>query len=443
MTRLTPAAQYTFCLIAKNTFGKTPGSAESFTTAAAVLGLTACAPSGETSKAATLEASLQPEGFLTEYYFQYGTSVSYESSSKVKASESSGVVTTSELLTGLEPHKVYDCRLAATRKINGEPFTTYGESGTFQTSAVKPAVADEWTSSVSATSAVLDSSISPENSPTGFYVEYVDAANYHGESSEPYQQGLQGRRAPASGEVAVGENIAYNTSEVRLEGLAPGVTYHYRVVANDSVGTTYGADETLTTVPVLEPSVSAIAQTGATLSASVDPEGLETSWTFEYGTSTEYGMQVSGVLGAGTQPQTVSAALQGLTPDSTYHFRLWSNNAHGSSYSADETFTTQSTAVLPPQPFSLSPALALPTTPPLLGTPAIAFPLQTNSIPPPSKLEEALKACEAKPKSKRAACERQAHRKYGTRAKKKRRIRRKALEQPRANIAEAVPGRRR
>jgi hypothetical protein len=39
---------------------------------------------------------------------------------------------------------------------------------------------------------------------------------------------------------------------VYLEGLQPGTTYHYRVVATNVDGTTYGEDQTFTTPGYLE-----------------------------------------------------------------------------------------------------------------------------------------------------------------------------------------------
>ena len=36
---------------------------------------------------------------------------------------------------------------------------------------------------------------------------------------------------------------------MRLSGLAPGTTYHFRVVATNGIGTTNGADQTFTTSP--------------------------------------------------------------------------------------------------------------------------------------------------------------------------------------------------
>ena len=81
-----------------------------------------------------------------------------------------------------------------------------------------------------------------------------------------------------------------------LTGLASGTTYHYRVVATNSSGTGRGADGIFTTssapVAVTGPATS-VTPTSATLNGTVDPNGRETTWYFEYGTSTSYGSKTA------------------------------------------------------------------------------------------------------------------------------------------------------
>jgi hypothetical protein len=97
---------------------------------------------------------------------------------------------------------------------------------------------------------------------------------------------------------------------------------------------------------------SAVADNGATVSGSVNPNGQATTYAFEYGTSAHYTNQ-SGVqsVGAATQPLTVNARLGGLRPGTTYHFRMIASNAGGTATGADATFTT--TGIAPPTTSSL------------------------------------------------------------------------------------------
>ncbi|HEY5194569.1 MAG TPA: hypothetical protein VIJ39_11950 [Solirubrobacteraceae bacterium] len=101
------------------------------------------------------------------------------------------------------------------------------------------------------------------------------------------------------------------------------------------------------TPPVVEEeSVLDVAGTSATLQATVDPEGTETTYRFEYGTSEAYGSQIpvpDGLVGAGSAGVTVSAHPQELTPSTTYHYRVVALVAGRSETipGSDGTFVTQ------------------------------------------------------------------------------------------------------
>ncbi len=133
---LLPQTQYSFRLLASNKHGSGESSPESFTTPSAVAGLTGCTASGETSEAATLHASLQ--GAPTVSYASSMAPAKPTVESKVKVSGGAGAETDNEPLASLEPNRIYDCRLAATRELESKTFTTYGESGSFKTLALKP-----------------------------------------------------------------------------------------------------------------------------------------------------------------------------------------------------------------------------------------------------------------------------------------------------------------
>src|SRR5205823_422001 len=93
-----------------------------------------------------------------------------------------------------------------------------------------------------------------------------------------------------------------------LSGLTSGTTYHFRLVATNAAGTTFGGDQTLTTLvkpSVATGSATSIVDTTATLNGSVDPNGSSTTYRFEYGTTTSYGSQspaVDASAGAGSSP---------------------------------------------------------------------------------------------------------------------------------------------
>jgi hypothetical protein len=90
-------------------------------------------------------------------------------------------------------------------------------------------------------------------------------------------------------------------------------------------------------------SATDIQGTSAVLVSSVDPEGLPTTYQFEYSTSISF----SGALktpvspaGEGTDPRPARAAISGLAPNTSYHFRLVATNSSGTTTGAPANFTT-------------------------------------------------------------------------------------------------------
>ena len=73
--------------------------------------------------------------------------------------------------------------------------------------------------------------------------------------------------------------------------------------------------------------VTSVGPTTATVTGTVNPGGQATTWYVEYGTSTSYGAKTSNVsAGSGTANTAVSANLTGLTPGTTYHYRVVATN---------------------------------------------------------------------------------------------------------------------
>jgi alpha-tubulin suppressor-like RCC1 family protein len=97
-------------------------------------------------------------------------------------------------------------------------------------------------------------------------------------------------------------------------------------------------------------SASPVSESGATLHASINPEGFDTRYHFEYGTEAEnYGASTPSVdAGAGTTTVHVSSAITGLQPGTTYHYRIIADSATGTSAGADTTFTTSGSPPPPP-----------------------------------------------------------------------------------------------
>jgi predicted lipoprotein with Yx(FWY)xxD motif len=111
---------------------------------------------------------------------------------------------------------------------------------------------------------------------------------------------------------------------------------------------------------------------GFELKGTVYNYGGTTSWHFEYGTTTAYGTSAPAPdADAGTAlASSVSQLVTGLAPDTTYHYRLVSDNSvEGIGDGADQTFSTVAAGNATPPPTTPGPVEATtPTEPPAAGS---------------------------------------------------------------------------
>jgi hypothetical protein len=241
-------------------------------------------------------------------------------------------IVVSAKLEGLGPDLPYYYRLRAL--IAGGSRLGLGE--TFTTKALSPPVIGALPASgVSQFAATLNSSLAPGETSVNYHFEYGTSTSY-------------GRIAP------IPDNYSPSTGETitvsqPIAGLLAGTIYHYRLVASSPGGTEVkGPDQTFTTLPVPAPTAatggaSEVGVGSATLSGAIDPHGWDTTYLFEYGTTTAYGaswptIQVD--MGALEGPQPVVVTVPSLQPKTTYHYRLLASNGGGTSYGQDMTFTT-------------------------------------------------------------------------------------------------------
>ena len=132
-------------------------------------------------------------------------------------------------------------------------------------------------------------------------------------------------------------------------GLENQATYYFTVTAYDGVRALESAESPEVDATPMS-SGSTHPETGdATLQSSVtvtlhgsftNPTGYTTTAWFEYGPTAAYGSTTAPEVHADLGTMPISAALTGLAPSTTFHFRLVNENGGGSYYGADRTFTT-------------------------------------------------------------------------------------------------------
>ena len=295
------------------------------------------AKSGVTRTTALLGGVVNGDGKAAGYRVQYGESEALGSETATEAS-GMGEETVSVKLSGLHAGRTYFARLAAENE-NG---VNYGVVREFQTPPAVEALVTGAVKNLEPESATVMGSLKRGGLQTHYYFQYGTSTAYGTISPEP------------PGEVPAGkeekEEKQEKTLESNLSSLSANTTYHYRFVAENSFGITYGGDQTLTTSG--PPRITSEATTGighedATIHARVDPDQIATSYHFEYGETTAYGSEVpvgGQSIGSGSEPVAVSASLSELKLGVTYHFRVVAENTAGTTTSPDQRFTTVAAA---------------------------------------------------------------------------------------------------
>ena len=334
---LLPATTYHYRVKTVNSIGTTYSEDKTFTTAGIPPAATTSAATNKTTSGATLTGTVNANNTSTTVTFEYGTTTSYGQTVTASPSSVEGMTNTdvSASITGLTAGTSYHFRVKAVNSVG----TTYGSDMTFTTEGLAPTATTLDATSKTTSGATLNASINANMASTTVTFEYGTTTSYG--------QTVTASQSPVTG--SSNTNVSANIS-----GLSAGTTYHFRVKAVNSVGTTYGSDMTFTTAG-LAPTATTMAATnktatGATLNATVNANMVSTVVTFEYGTTTSYGQTVN----ASPSPVTgntithVSANLTGLTAGTTYHFRVKAVNSVGTTYGSDMTFTT----LYPPPPTS-------------------------------------------------------------------------------------------
>jgi hypothetical protein len=295
------------------------GTPDGVFTSAAAPTVTTKPATSVTETGAILNGIVNPNGAETKYYFEYGTTESYgKKTEEASAGSSESSLEESKAIAGLTLGKTYDFRIIAK---NSEG-TTYGTNQKFTPSG-KPSVETKAATSIGETTATLNGSVNPKGLETKYYFDYGTTESYGKKTAE----------------VSIGSGITSLEESKAVTTLAANTTYHFRIVATNSDGTTDGPDEAFATLykPFVESrAATTISGTEAKLSGIVNPRGFETKYYFEYGTTESYGKKTEEAsAGSGTSNVEESKTITGLTTKTTYYFRMVATNSKGTTDGSD------------------------------------------------------------------------------------------------------------
>ena len=283
-------------------------------------------PVGRTTATIAGHFSDGGRGAITGCHFEYGATESYEAGAlpcEPSGPYGSAADVTAQL-TGLQPETTYHYRLVTSNAAG----SAEGADRTFTPHFVIQASTEPATN-VSDHGGELNASYVGDGHDTKYYFQYGSTESY-GQTTPQLDAGAQ-----------VGPQTVTPAS---LTNLQPGTTIHYRFVATNAFGTTYGQDRVFNTLakPELGPTSSShVTATAAEIHAQINPRGADTTYHFEYGTTSNYGTSVPSPaqdIGSAYGAQEVSVALTGLEVGATYHFRVVAENVYGRSVSEDQEF---------------------------------------------------------------------------------------------------------
>ncbi|MCL5016204.1 MAG: fibronectin type III domain-containing protein [Patescibacteria group bacterium] len=172
----------------------------------------------------------------------------------------------------------------------------------------------------------------------------------HWETNLPADSLVQYGFTPELGFESTHATALTSIHEMPISGLAPDTRYYFRVVSKPSSATTATVSElheftTLVVPIIIDPAADITSLTTSSLTST----GFTVQWTtnestlgtIEYGTTTAYGE--SHALEASSASHTKN--ISGLTPDTTYHFRVKAVDAGGNeTYSIDRKIRTPAVA---------------------------------------------------------------------------------------------------
>src|SRR4029077_9101403 len=174
---------------------------------------------------------------------------------------------------------------------------------------------------VAAFSATLNGTVNPRGATTMVSFQYGLTTSYG--STTPIQTQNGNTLRPVSANIA---------------SLLANRTYHFRVVAHNNGGNSFGADRTFTTLTAPGPpfattsAATLIASLSATLNGSLNPHGLTTTVSFQYGTTTAYGSTTPMQTQTGNTYRNIVANISGLSANTVYHFRIVATNSAGTRF---------------------------------------------------------------------------------------------------------------
>lgn len=351
LSALTAGTSYYFRVAAENAQGITRGATLSFTTLSSVPQgipptVRTFSATGVTQNAATVRGEVNPERNETTYWFEYGTNASLGTrTASTGVGNGSQAVSVSVPLSGLSANTVYYFRVVAENSYG----RSFGLIETFVTpqsvppsEGNAPVAETNAATNITQTTATFPGRVNPNGAQTTYYFEYGFTSSF----------------GQTTATQSAGSGNGFLTLSSGVSGLNSNATYYFRIVATNQYGISRGATLSFTTLSSQNPnppqsanipptvetlSASGVGANEATLRGRVNPNGSDTQYRFEWGTSPNGLSNMTGWdrIGGGTSFVELSEFVPFLHSNETNYFRIVGRNAFGIVNGQLLTFTTR------------------------------------------------------------------------------------------------------
>ena len=221
-----------------------------------------------------------------------------------------------ELPTGAWAQNLFDDHLLGCKHSDASPPSVY--------------VVTQPTTAINPTEGTLTAVVNPENLTTKYWFQW-GLTNSYGNTTTPVG--------------TLNPSIENSSVTATLQKLNPETTYHYRIFAENSTGSTYGYDGTFTTLKAEPPyaltePATGVEETAATLNGTINPKMLSTKFFFEWGETETYVNKTKENTGTGSSNIPLHETLTGLHALHEYHYRIKAESAGGIEPGLDKAFVT-------------------------------------------------------------------------------------------------------
>ena len=332
LSGLEPNKKYSFRAYAVNSKGTAYGEVMSFLTVTGLPKVSAVDVSKIASTSATLTADVTDHGGETVsevgFYYSLDPAVDDETSVKVTRNYAGGAFSTS--LTDLSVFTTYYVKAYAVNSAG----VAYSKVTEFKTLADVPVVITVGASEVNSGGALLSGTVDTDNGARITERGFV---------------WMQGDGLPTTSDHKLKTSGTTGDFTASLTGLNPNQKYSFRAYAINSMGTSYGAVMTFSTVASLPKlsatKVSNITTTSADFTSSVLDHGGETVTEvgFYYSKTEDVDVQTAFKVSENYSSDSFSINVDNLEIGTFYYVRAYTKNSAGEALNTTVSFKTVST----------------------------------------------------------------------------------------------------